>query len=170
MTRREQQAVLNILRDNIRDDYGEARPDRRVLPRQAVDNATPESLRAFVEIHEELAQLVDPSHIRTRYIGVGTSTGGYGISYYRDPVISRATNRTNREIQAVGLPTKPQWQGTLEVYFSGHDEPPVQSTDTQMVGTRAGRPVFHVRNAPTSQFVRQTIDAFRRSSILSHHT
>ena len=27
--------MLNILRDNIRDDYSEARPDRRVLPRRA---------------------------------------------------------------------------------------------------------------------------------------
>ena len=159
-----------MLRDNIRDDYGEARPDRRVLPRRAVDNATPESLRAFVEIHEELSQLVDPSHIRTRYIGVGTSTGGYGLSYYRNPIISKAANRTNTEIQAICLPTKPEWQGILEVYFSGHDEAPVQSTDIQVVGTRAGQPVFHVRNAPTPRFVRRTIDAFRRSSILSPHT
>ena len=35
MTQQEGQAVLNILRDNIRDDYSEARPDRRVLPRRA---------------------------------------------------------------------------------------------------------------------------------------
>ena len=167
MTQGDRQTVLDILRDNIRDDYGEARHDRRALPRQAVDNASPESLRAFGEIHVELSRLVDPSHIRTRYIGIGTSTGGYGISYYRNPVISRATNRTNTEIQAVCLPTKPQWQGVLEVYFSGHAQAPVESTDIQIVGTRAGQPVFHVRNAPTLRFVRQTIDAFRRSSILN---
>ena len=169
-TQRERHAVLDILRDNIRDDCGEARPDRRALPRQAVDNATAESLRAFAEIHERLSHLVDPSHIRTRYIGVGTSTGGYGISYYRNPIISKATNRTNAEIQAVCLPTKLHWQGILEVYFSGHDEAPVESTDIQIVGTRAGQPVFHVRNVPTPRFVRQTIDAFRRSSILSLNT
>ena len=166
-SQRERHAVLDILRDNIRDDYGEARPGRQALPRQAVDNATTESLRAFLEIHEELLKLVGPSHIRTRYIGVRTSTGGYGLSYYRNPIISKATNRTNTEIQAVCLPTKPQWQGILDVYFCGHDQTPVESTDIQIVGTRAGQPVFHVRNAPTPRFVRQTIDAFRRSSILS---
>ena len=170
MTQRERQAVLDILRGNIRDDYGEARPDRRDLPRRAADNAAAESLRAFVEIHEELSRLVDPSHIRTRYIGVGTSTGGYGLSYYRNPIISKAANLTNTEIQAVCLPTKREWQGILEVYFNGHDEAPVQSSDIQVVGTRAGQPVFHVRHAPTPRFVRQTIDAFRRSSILSPHT
>ena len=166
MTKREQQVVLDILTDNIRDDYGEARPDRRILSRQAVDNATPESLRAFVEIHEELVQLVGASHIRTRYIGIGTSTGGYGLSYYRNPIISKAANRTNTEIQAVCLPSKLKWQGILEVYFSGHDESPVQSENIHVVGTRAGQPVFHVRNAPTARFVRQTIDAFRNSSLL----
>ena len=165
MTQQERQDALDILTDNIRDDYGEARSDRRILPRRAVDNATSESLRAFVEIHEELSRLVDPSHIRTRYIGVRPSTGRYGVSYYRDPVISRATNRTNREIQAVCLPTKRQWQGILEVYFSGHDEVPVEATDVQNVGIRAGQPVFHVRNAPATRFVRQTIDAFRNSSL-----
>ena len=166
----ERQAVLDILRDNIRDYYGEARPDRQALPRQAVDNATTESLRAFLEIHEELLQLVDPSHTRTRYIGVGTSTGGYGLSYYRNPIISKAANRTNTEIQAVCLTTKPQWQGILEVYFSGHGEAPVESTDIQIVGARAGQPVFHVRNKPTPRFIRQAIDAFRRSSTLSPNT
>ena len=166
---RERQAALDILRANIRDDYAEARPDRRILPRRAVDNATPEALRAFLAIQEGLSQLVDPSHIRSRYIGVATSTGGYGLAYYRNPIISRAANRTNTEIQTVCLPTKPEWQGILEVYFSGHDEVPVQCAETQVVGTRAGQPVFHVRNAPTRRFVRQTIDAFRRSSILSPH-
>ena len=169
-SQRERPAVLGMLRDNIRDDYGEARPDRQALARQAVDNATTESLRAFLEIHEELSQLVGPSHIRTRYIGVGTSTGGYGLSYYRNPIISKATNRTNTEIQAICLPTKPQWQGILEVYFSGHREAPVESTDVQTVGTRAGQSVFHVRNEPTPRFVRQTVDAFRRSSILNSNT
>lgn len=169
-TQRERHAVLDILRDNIRDDYSEARPDRRALPRQAVGNATAESLRAFAEIYEVLSHLVDPSHIRTRYIGVATSTGGYGVSYYRNPIISKATNRANTEIQAVCLPTKPQWQGILEVYYCGHDESPVESTDIQIVGTRAGQPVFRVRNEPTPRFVRQTIDALRRSSILRLNT
>ena len=165
LTQQERKDVLDLLRDNIRDDYREAGPDVRDLPQQAVDTATPESLRAFLEIHEELSRLVDRRHIRTRYTSVATSTGGYGISYYRDPIISKATNQSNKEIQAVCLPTKPQWRGVLEVYFCGHDELPVESTDVQIVDTRAGQPVFRVRNAPTSRFVRQTIYAFRQSSL-----
>ena len=159
------QDVLDILRENIRDDYGEARCDRLGLPQLAVDNATSESLRAFMEIHEEISRRVDSSHFRTRYIGIATSTGGYGVSYYRDPIISKAANRNNREIQAICLPTKQQWRGIIEVYFSGHDEVPVESTDILNVGTRAGQPVFHVRNSPTAQFVRQTIEAFGQSSL-----
>ena len=171
MTQREQQTVLELLTENIRDDYGEARPDRLDLPQRAVDNAIPASLRASVEIHEELSQLVDPSHIRTRYVGVRTSSWAYGLSYFRAPIISKATNGTNTEIQSVCLPTKPKWQGILEVYFSGHDEPPVQSTDIhEEARTRAGQPVFRVRNAPTPQFVRETIGAFSRSSILGLRT
>ena len=166
MTQREQQVALDILRDSIRDDYGEARDDRRDLPRQAVDNATVESLRAFAEIHEELSRLVGPSHIRTRYTHA-TATGGYGVSYYRDPIITKASNRTNLEIQTICLPTKPTWKGVLEVYFSGHAQPPVESADMEIVDHRAGQPVYRARNAPTPQFVRQTIDAFGRSSILS---
>ena len=168
MTQREQQTVLDILSDNIRHDYSEARDDRRDLARQAVDNATEESLRAFAKIHEELSRLVGPSHIRTRYTHA-TSTGGYGVSYYRDPIISKATNRTNAEIQTVCLPTNPRWRGVLEVYFSGHAQAPVQATHIETVGCRAGQPVYRVRNAPTAQFVSQTIDAFKRSSILSRH-
>ena len=161
----DRQTVLDILRDNIREDYREGRPDMRELPQLAVDTATPESLRAFIEIHQELSQLVDRRRIRTRYTWVAASTGGYGISYYRDPIISRANNLTNREIQAVCLPTKPQWQGVLEVYFSGHSEVPAESADVEIVGSRAGQPVFRVRNVPTPRFVRQTIGAFRHSSL-----
>ena len=166
MTSQVHQNVLNILRDNIRDDYAEARPDRRTLPQQAVNTATPESLQAFVDIHEEISRLIGRNHIRTRYTGVSTATRGIGISYYRDPVISKATNRKNKEIQAVCLPTKPEWGGILEVYFSGHAEPPVEATDVDSVDPpRAGQPVFRVRNAPTPEFVRQTIEAFRNSSL-----
>ena len=163
---REQQAVLDILLHNIRDDYAEGKGDKGALPRQAVNNASVESLRAFAEIHEELSRLVGPSHIRTRYTH-GTATGGYGVSYYRDPIITKATNGANREIQAICLPTKPKWRGVLEVYFSGHAQAPVESADIEIVDRRAGQPVYRVRNAPTPQFVSQTIDAFGRSSILS---
>ena len=165
MTPDDRQTVLDILLDNIHDDYGEARADRSRLPAQAVDNATAPSLRAFVEIHRGTSRLLHPSHMRTRYIGIATSTGGYGISYYREPVESKVANRSNREIQAVCLPTKPGWQGLVEVYFSGHDEVPVESTDIQIVGERAGRPVFRVRNAPEARFVRQTIAALESSAL-----
>ena len=158
--------ALDTLCDNIRGDYSEASDDRRALSRQAVDNASLESLRAFAEIHEELSHLVGPSHIRTRFTD-RTATGGYGVSYYRDPIITKETNRTNLEIQTICLPTKPKWRGVLEVYFSGHAQAPVESADIESEGRRAGQPVYRVRNAPTPQFVRQTIDAFGRSSILS---
>ena len=161
----DREVVLDILRDNVREDYREANPDMRELPQLAVDTATPESLRAFIEIHWELSQHVERRRIRTRYTWVATSTGGFGISYYRDPIISRASNSKNREIQAVCLPMKPPWQGILEVYCSGHDKVPVESTDVQIVGSRAGQPVFRVRNVPTPRFARQTIDAFRHSSL-----
>lgn len=169
MTLQERQRVVDVLRNNVRHDYGEARPDRCCLPQLAVSNATGRSLQAFVEIHEELVSLVRPDHCRTRYIGLGTSTGGYGFSYYMRPVINKAANRTNREIQAVCLPTKSRWQGFLEVYFSGHDEVPmeVEPGKVQDVGRRAGRPIFHVRDVPTAQFVTQTIAAFRRSALWS---
>ncbi len=166
MTQRERQMALDTLCDNIRGDYSEASDDRRALSRQAVDNASLESLRAFAEIHEELSHLVGPSHIRTRFTD-RTATGGYGVSYYRDPIITKETNRTNLEIQTICLPTKPKWRGVLEVYFSGHAQAPVESADIEIEGRRAGQPVYRVRNAPTPQFVRQTIDAFGRSSILS---
>ena len=168
MTPDDRQAVLDILVDNIHDDYGEARPDRCLLPAQAVDNATAPSLRAFVEIHQGTSLLLHPTHMRTRYIGIATSTGGYGVSYYREPVRSKAANRSNREIQAVCLPTKPRCQGLVEVYFSGHDEVPVESTDVQIVGERAGHPVFRVRNAPEAHFVRQTIAALESSALFEH--
>lgn len=44
MTQREQQTVLDILGDNTRHDYSEAKGDRGDLARQAVDNASEESL------------------------------------------------------------------------------------------------------------------------------
>ena len=166
MTQQQGQIVLDLLRDNIRDDYAEAGPGGQHWPQEAVDNATPQSLHAFSEIHEALSRLVRPAHIRTRHIGVRASTGGYGLAYYRAPIMSKATNRTNKEVQAVLLPTKPRWRGFLEVYYSGHDEAPVEATGIRTVGPRAGQPVFHVRSAPSPQFVRQTITAFSRSSLL----
>ena len=156
----------DILRDNIRDDYGEDRPNRRVLRGRAVDNATSESLRSFVEIHTELSQLVHPADFVTRYIGVAASTGVNRVCCFRNRIISKASNRTNTEIQAMCHPSKSEWQGSPEVHFSGHDKIPVKSQVIQAVGTREGQPAFRERKAPTARFVRQTIDAVRNSSLL----
>ena len=41
-----QQTVLNILHDNTRDDYAEARDDRRDLARQGTDGAPTDRLSA----------------------------------------------------------------------------------------------------------------------------
>ena len=171
--------VLELLATNLHEDYAESRPDRQHLPRLATDFASAASLRALVEIHQHLTGIVDPRSYRTRYIGVQTSTGGYGISYYRDPVISKATNRTNKEIMAVLLPTKMVWGGFIESYLSGHDESPItvptQCNEAERernrdpdLKLRDGRPVFHVIGAPSDQFLSQLIESFTRSSLFPH--
>ena len=160
MTQQERANVLNILRDNIHPDYGESQPHRQDLPQQAVDNATAESLRAFLDIHEALSQFVECDHIRTRYIGVGTSTGGYGLSYHRSTIVYGARDS---EIQAILLPTKPRHRGALDVYFSGHARVPIRGAN-EVPGRRVGLPVFRAISDPTPQFVRQTIAAFRNAA------
>ena len=156
MTQQDRETVLNLLTNKIHPSYGESQTHRWGLPREAVDNATADSLRAFLDIHEALSQLVECDHIRTRYIGAGTSTGGYGLSYHRSPIVYRARDN---EIQAVLLPTKPGYRGMLDVYFSGHARAPIRGAN-EIPGRRAGHPVFRVISAPTPQFVRQVIDVF----------
>lgn len=156
MTQRGCENIVDLLRDYIHPDYGEAQDRRQSLPRQAVENATSESCRVFLEIHEALSRLVNRDQIRTRYIGEGTSTGGYGLAYHRGPVVRRARDN---EIQAVLLPTKLQYSGMVDVYFSGHASAPIQGA-VVVPGRRAGLPVFRVISAPTPQFVRETITAF----------
>ena len=163
LTQHERQNVLNLLRDYIHPDNGEAQANRQDLPQQAVATATPESCRAFLEIHEALSRLVDRFHIRTRYTGLQTATRGYGLAYRRDPV---RRGSPNTEVQAVLLPTNPDFRGMLEIYFSGHNELPVDTNDAETVDPpRQGFPVFRARFLPTPQLIRQSIDAFRRSGL-----
>ena len=160
MIQQDRETVLNLLRNKIHPDYGEAQTHRQDLPREAVDNSTAESLRAFLDIHEALSQLVECDHIRTRYTGVRASE--YGLSYFRDPIVYRARNM---EIQAVLLPLNASYHGMLVVYFSGHEEAPVNATDFRIEGNpRAGLPVFRVISGPAPQFVQQTIAAFRNAA------
>ena len=160
MTQQDRETVLNLLRNKIHPDYGEAQTHRQGLPQEAVDNSTAESLRAVLDIHEAFSQLVECDHIRTRYIGAGTSTGGYGLSYHRSPIVYRARDN---EIQAVLLPTKPGYRGVLDVYFSGHARAPIREAK-EVPGRRVGLPVFRAISTPTPQFVRQTIDAFSNAT------
>ena len=163
MIQQDRETVLNLLRNKIHPDYGESQPRRQGLPQQAVDNATPESLRAFLDIHEALSQFVECDHIRTRYIGVRASTGGYGLSYHRSTIVYGARDS---EIQAVLLPTKPRYSGVLDVYFSGHARVPIRGANEvpSRLGRRVGLPVFRAISDPTPQFVRQTIAAFRNAA------
>ena len=155
--------MLEVLLGNIRSDYGESRPDRRGLPQLAAGNSSSESLRAFLDIHEEISGLVDSRNFRTRYEGVASANGAYGILYYRDRIISKRVNRANKEIQFVGLPTKPSWRGFLLAYFSGHGTAPMEGAE--IVGRRAGMPVFRIRSAPSDQVAKQMGEAFRTSSL-----
>ena len=136
----------------------------RALPREAVDNSTAESLRAFLDIHEALSQLVACDHIRTRYIG---SEG-----HLQEDMDSR-TIGVQSSIVLVTLRFRQYCyrQNTdiaeqLEAYFSGHASAPVPGANL-VPGRRAGHPVFHVICNPTPQFVRQTIDVFSRRDPLS---
>ena len=165
-----------LLRRHIHPDYGEASDSRKELPQQAVDNATSESLLAFMTIHEEIVNLVAPNTYRTRYVGVATSTGGFGISYYTDPIVSKATNRSNTEIQAILLPTKSAHRGSLELYCSGHEREPasighwrIERLPSGEPKLRAGLPVFRGTVRPrgdnVDEITAQLTTAFTSSSI-----
>ena len=160
MAQQNRETVLNLLRNKIHPDYGESQTQRQGLPREAINNSTIQSLRAFLDIHEALSQLVEFDHIRTRY-AARTSTGGYGLLYHRSPIVYRARDN---EIEAVLLPTKPGHCGQLEVYFSGHARAPIPGAIEVPGGRRAGHPVFRTISPPTPQFVRQTIDAFSNAT------
>ena len=156
--------MLEVLLGNIRSDYGESRPDRRGLPQLAAGNASSESLRAFLDIHEEISGLVDSRNFRTRYEGVASANGAYGILYYRDRIISKRVNRANKEIQFVGLPTKPSFRED-SCLLTSVVTARLPMEGAEIVGRRAGMPVFRIRSAPSDQVARQMGEAFRTSSL-----
>ena len=163
-------SVLDILTDNLRLGSSEADdPNKRHLPREAVSYATPESLRAFIDIHEALSDIVGPDNYRTRHTGQ-TSTEGIGLAYYTRPMGDGPRAR-GIEIQAVLLPTKVNRAGCIEAYLSGHNEPPITACtfhnqrDGEMM--RDGRPVYRIIGRPSRQLTQQIIDSFTRSSLFS---
>ena len=158
-------AVLDILRTNIRTGSSEAAEYKQHLPEQAVRNASPGSLRAFIQVHNALADMIGSDHYRTRHTD-RTSTHGYGIAYYTHPFGSRQKGRG--EIQGILLPISDDYSGLIEAYFVGHRHTPVEADYSwSMSEIRAGLPVFHAANRPTGVFVRGLIDAFRKSALFS---
>ena len=163
-------SVLDMLRDNLRPGSSEDEdPDKQHLPREAVSYATPESLRAFLDIHEAISDIVDPTHYRTRHTGQ-TSTEGIGLAYYTHPMGDRPRVR-GIEIQAVLLPTKPNRAGCIEAYLSGHNVSPItaHTFHNQRDGEkmRDRRPVYRIIGRPSQQLTQQIIDSFSRSSLFS---
>ena len=165
-----QQAVLKILTDNLRSGSSEAEnPNKQHLPAQAVSNATLDSLRAFIEIHEAISAIVGPGHYRTRHAG-RTSTEGYGLAYYTRPMGDGPRAR-GKEIQSILLPTKANMRGCIEAYFRGHDASPISTPliHNNRVGDVIidGRPAFRIIGRPSTQLTEQIIYASRISSLHS---
>ena len=154
------QTALDILRFNTHPDRAESAPSRRRLPEEAVNNATPDSLRAFVEVFEEISHLLPPSHYRTRYTD-RTRTLGYGITFY-----TRSTDSPHRtaRIQSVLLPTKQDYAGCLEAYIAGHDESPVTS-DPVAIYPRWGTNEYWIIDQPSPRLVRELVQAFHDSAL-----
>ena len=172
MTHDWSQTVRGILRSNLRPGSSEASREKRSLLQTAIENGTPGSLQAFIEIHEALAELAGKDHCRTRHT-LRTSTGGIGIQYFTHPFGNRQRGRG--DIQSVLLPTVPRYKGFIESYFIGHDEPPV--TGATVITTRVGQhvikfghPTFQVIRRPSSCLASELVAAFRRSSQFSKMT
>ncbi len=157
--------VLDILRTNIRTGSSEAEEYKQHLPEQAVRNASLNSLRAFIQVHNALVDLVGSDHYRTRHTD-RTSTRGYGITYFTQPFGNRQRGRG--EIQGILLPTSDDYSGLLEAYLVGHSRAPFEgATPTRSNEIRAGFPVFQVTLIPTRVFVNDLINAFRSSALFS---
>ena len=156
-----EQTVGDILRLNIRPGSGEDAPGRQQLPNDAIENATTESMNAFLEIFEAITSHVPPSHYRTRYAAM-TRSSGYGISFY-----TRSTNaHGRRRIQSVLLPTKETYRGYLDTYLAGHHESPVTATP---IGSwpRGDELEFWIIEHPTRRFVNEVIRAFENSALFA---
>ena len=165
MTQELQQTVLDILTDNLRPGSSEATDQgKRSLPARAVSNATPDSLRAFLEVHEAIGDIVGPDHYRTRHAG-RTSKERIGLRYVTRPMVEGKPART--EIQTLQLPLRPSLSGYIHAALSGHDQAPVNAKYVENIGTRAGKPVFLVTDRPTPKFCEELIQAFRTSSLFS---
>ena len=166
MTTDLQQAVVNILTENINPERSEARSNKANLPMDAVSNTTLASLRAFLEVHEALSDILNPTHYRTRHAG-RTSTEGIGIAYFT----RHLDDRTKVEIQSILLPTKQNWRGSIESYLRGHSESPITAptfhNQPLQNEIRAGMPVFRVVGNPSSRLVEQLIASFSRSILFS---
>ena len=160
----DRETILDILNTNIHPGRSEAREYKRHLPEQAVSNATAESLRAFIEVHTVLADLIHPDNYRTRHADK-TSTGGYGVSYHTLP-IGDGPKAPGIEIQAILLPTRNNWSGFLHAYLRGHIHPPVEGA-TPIGEYRVDLPVFQAICRPTPAFVNGLINAFRSSALFA---
>ena len=163
-----QQAVLGILTDNLRPGSSEAEdPNKQHLPRQAVLNATLDSLQCFVDIHDAISAIVSPFHYRTRHAG-RTSTEGIGLAFYTRPMGDGARVR-GIQIQSILLPTRVNMSGCIEAYLRGHAHSPITAPllSNGRVGDeiRDGRPVFRIIGPPSRELTQQVIDSFRRSSL-----
>ena len=170
MTTDFRQTVLDILTDNLRQGSSEAEdPNKQCLPRKAVRYATPESLRAFLDIHEAISDFVGPAHYRTRHTA-RTSTEGIGLAYYTRPMRDGPRVR-GIEIQAILLPTESNGAGCIEAYFRGHCVSPItaRTFHNQRDGDRVidGRPVYRIIGQPSQQLIQQNIDSFSKSSLFS---
>ena len=165
MTTDLQQAVVNILTENINPERSEARPNKAHLPMEAVSNATPDSLNAFLKVHEAIAKIAGPDHYRTRH-AIGHSMDRIGLSYVTRPIV--VGKRAGTQIQTLQLPLRPGWSGYIHAALSGHKQVPVNAKYVKNIDARAGMPVFLVTDRPTPEYCEGLISAFRTSSLFSN--
>ncbi len=159
--------ILDIFEANIRPGSRLAEPDYSDRPRMAVDNATPDSLRGFIEIYEALNGLIHSDNVKTRNVEQSWKEA-YGLHYFTRPIPDYGRARGN-QIQANLLPIRPELSGFLVVYFVGHMNPPVEAEDSGQTGeTKVECPVFWVVNQPTAAFVSDVIGAFSRSVLFNN--
>jgi len=159
--------VLDILDANIQPGSRLAQADYADRPQMAVDNATHESLRGFIEVYEALGELISPDNVKTRNVEQ-TWRESYGLHYFTRPIPDFGRARGN-QIQANLLPILSELSGYLVVYFQGHVIPPVEAEHSGQTGeTKAECPVFWAVNRPTAAFVSGVIDAFSRSALFDH--
>ena len=148
--------VLKVLKDHIWPDRSESKPPYCHWPERAVRLAGEDALRLFLNVHDALAELTP--RYRTRQTD-RTLTKGIGVSYF--------TRQGSRyEIQTVLLPTNESWRGYVEAYFRGHCHRPINVPTCVATGEkRFGKPVYRVRELPSTALANQIIRAFQESSL-----